>query len=283
VKPQISFTDKTEKITGYLQTEKIGQKIIMLAAIDSTNSELRRRASMEDEGTVILCEQQTGGRGRMGRTWISPKGKGIWMSILLKPELPPADIPQITIIGAAAVTVALEKNEPDLADKISVKWPNDVLLNDRKICGILTEMQIRGNRVQSVVLGIGLNLYLEEDDFPQGLVEQATSLLIETGKHTDREIVTAEILNNFEILYKSFIAKESIEDSLEVCRRNSAVIGRKVILDEHGLRQEAEVIDLGPKGELVVRLQDESVVSIVSGEISLRRTANSGMELKKEP
>ncbi len=262
----------SKKIAQYLHTKVIGRKIICLETIDSTNSELRRRACAEEEGTVILSEQQTGGRGRLGREWLAPKNKGIWMSVLLKPDLSPAEIPQLTLTGAAAICLALEKADASLCGQVTVKWPNDILLNGRKLSGILTEMQIRANTVQSIVLGIGLNLYQREEDFPPELGKEATSLLRETGKYYDSKMLTAEILNFLESLYNNFLEQGNISESLVICRQRSAVIGQKVILVDQEQKQEAEVLDLGTHGELVVRLPNGKVTSVISGEISLRRT-----------
>ncbi len=258
-----------DKITQDLRTKILGRKIIYLDTVDSTNSEGRRRFTPEGEGIVILSEQQTAGRGRLGREWTSPRNKGIWMSILLKPDQPPDRIPRLTMVGAAAVCLALEIVEPSLGTKVQIKWPNDLLLGEKKVGGILTEMQVSGGKAQSVVLGIGLNVSLEEDDFPSELLMKATSLYLGTGRAYDREIIIAEILNSFEPLYQEF-SGGSIAKSLTICRQRSAVIGRNVILVNKGIVEEAEVLDLGPQGELVVKLAKGDIASVVSGEISLR-------------
>jgi BirA family biotin operon repressor/biotin-[acetyl-CoA-carboxylase] ligase len=257
------------KITQGLRTKILGRKIIYLDTVDSTNSEGRRRVTSEAEGTVILSEQQTAGRGRLGRKWTSPRNKGIWMSILLKPDLPPDRIPRLTMVGAAAVCLALESVEPSLGAKVQIKWPNDLLIDGKKVGGILTEMQISGDEVQSVVLGIGLNVSLKEDDFPPELLRKATSLYLGTGRIYDREILIAEILNSFEPFYQEFLGG-SIKKPLTICRQRSAVIGRNVILLNKGVEAEAEVLGLGSQGELVVKLAKGEIASVVSGEISLR-------------
>jgi len=258
------------KIEQSIQTKFIGRKIIYLDTIDSTNSEGKRRSSTEVEGTVILSEIQTAGRGRLGREWISPKSKGIWMSILLKPKLSSEKIPQLTLVGAAAVCMALESVDHSLSGKVQIKWPNDILLAQRKLGGILTEMQVSGDKVQSVVLGIGLNVNLEKTDFPEELELCATSLSLQTGIIYERELLIAELLYSFEQLYSEFLNYGELGQSLDICRQRSAVICKQVLLLDKGIRQEAEVLDLGPQGELVVRLSNGDITSIVSGEISLR-------------
>lgn len=259
-----------EKIEKTIGTGRIGKKIIYFDTIDSTNNEGKRAAPCEPEGTVILCERQTAGRGRLGREWISPEGKGIWMSILLKPNLPTPRVPQLTIVAAAAICLALERIDPLLQGKLQVKWPNDILLGQGKISGILTEMQISGDKVQSVVVGIGLNVNLKEADFSEELKMKATSLFRETGRTYDREILIGGILNSFESLYKNFLQKENLGESLAICRNRSAVIGKQVFLLDKGVQQEAEVLELGPQGELIVKLAGGDITSIVSGEVSLR-------------
>ncbi|NLI92288.1 MAG: biotin--[acetyl-CoA-carboxylase] ligase [Peptococcaceae bacterium] len=247
----------------------IDWKIHCLDTIDSTNNECRRRAA-ENEGTVILSEEQTAGRGRQGRAWNSPKGKGVWMSLLLKPDLPTETIPQLTLVGAAAVCKAMEKEEGYFPDKIKIKWPNDIFIREKKAGGILTEMQISAGRIESVIQGIGLNVNLAAEDFPDELKALATSFLIETGKVYERERIIADILNHFEILYEKFLVGGELGEALHICRQNSAVIGRQVRLMNNGTETEAEVLDLGPRGELIVKLGNGRITSVISGEISLR-------------
>jgi len=269
----MSHNRHLELINNYLMTKWLGQKIIFLDTIDSTNTECKKRSLTENQGTVILSEEQTAGRGRLGREWISPKGKGIWMSLLLKPDLPPDKIPQTTLVAAASVCTALEAELAELKEfslQVEVKWPNDILLAGRKAGGILTEMQVSGENVQSVIVGIGLDVNLSEEDFPPMLRDQATSLFLATGRVWERERLIAGVLNSFESLYDKFIQAGELGEALTICRLKSAVIGRHVVLANNGTEQRAEVLDLGPQGELLVRLENGMVSSVVSGEISLK-------------
>lgn len=254
----------------YIRTQKIGSNVICLKTIDSTNSEAKRRSLEEAEGTVFLSEQQTAGRGRLGREWASPDGKGIWMSVLLKPAISPDKIPQLTTVAAAAVSLALESIDTVFDTMLRIKWPNDILLGAKKAGGILTEMQMCGDIVQAVVIGIGLNVSLKENDFPHQLRQQATSLLLETGVSYDRVIIIAQIINFLESLYQEFLTEGDLGRSLAICRKRSAVIGRKVQLLHQGNKEEVEVLDLGCQGELVVKHADGTRSSIISGEISIR-------------
>lgn len=259
-----------ERISNLLRTIWIGKNMIYLDTIDSTNSESRRRAAEEAEGTVILAEQQTAGKGRFGREWSSPKSKGIWMSILLKPDLSSIKIPQLTLIAAAAVCLALDERSLLLPDQqVKIKWPNDIFLAGKKIGGILTEMQVRDNKVQSVIVGIGLNVNLGEEDVSGDLIDKATSLYLETGRVQQREPLVAGILNYFESLYLQYLTTEELGETLTICRQKSAVIGRKVDMTGEKIGQAAEVLDLGPQGELVVKLDNGEITSLISGEISI--------------
>ena len=257
-----------EDIQSYLTTSILGRIIICLDMIDSTNSEARRRATEAAEGTIILSEEQTAGRGRQGRQWISPRGKGIWLSLILKPEIKAHKVPQITQIAAAALCLTLEQKG---IAKVEIKWPNDILVNGRKLSGILTEMQSRGSIVDHVVLGIGLNVNMDHQDFPEELQYQATSLLLETGQVWERSQLIADIINAFEPLYNQYVRYGDLSPILDICRERSALIGRHILIHEKGLERQAEVLDLGPEGELVVRMADGEKRSIVSGEVSVRQ------------
>ena len=291
------------KINDYLKTKSLGQKMIIFATVDSTNSEGKRRSADEAEGTVLLSEVQTAGRGRLGRHWFSPGGKGIWLSVILKPELPAPKVPSLTSVAAAAVCLALEQVLPSQAERIQLKWPNDILLNGRKIGGILTEMQVSSAKVQAVILGIGLNVNLQPEDFPEEIRDLASSIYLETGQILAREQIIAFILNHLEQLYFKFL-QQDLSETLAVCRRKSAVLGRKIFLIDRSERsvnnkkladneklpnsgeltgsanpsgqtlggqiREAEAVDLGPNGELLVRYENGEEAFIISGEISLR-------------
>lgn len=262
---------RQENISGYLRTAFLGRKIIYFESLDSTNTEARRQAPHEEQGTVIISEQQTAGRGRLGREWVSPKGVGIWMSLILKPELTTEKIPQLTLIGAAAVYLAIEEAGIRLPGKgLTIKWPNDVFLNGKKAGGILTEMQLRDHRPPEVIVGIGLNVNSREADFPDTLRNTATSFQIETGAAQNRQKITAEILNAYESLYLDYLHSGELGRTLTICRERSEVIGKAVMLERNQSRQPARILDLGAQGELIAELEDGTIQSVISGEVSLR-------------
>ena len=184
-----------EEIKNYLNTECIGKNIIYFDSIGSTNSKAKELAEGgKVHGTVVISEEQTSGRGRIGRDWLSPKYKGIWMSIILRPNIITENISKITLLGAAAVQKAIMK----MGVKTSIKWPNDIVINSKKVCGILTEMSGEIDHINYLVMGIGINVNLEKEDITTDLKDVATSIKIESGKPMDRKLLLANILNIFE-------------------------------------------------------------------------------------
>ena len=207
-----------EEVKNLLSTLSIGKNIVYYDSVGSTNSIAKELAeSGEQHGTVVISEEQTTGRGRLGRNWISPKYKGISMSIILRPKIVTENISQITLIGAAAVYKAILK----MGIRTSIKWPNDIVLNSKKVCGILTEMSGEIDRINYLVMGIGINVNLEEKDLPMDLKDMATSLKIESGKYVDRKLLLANVLNIFEKLYNDFVLNGDVEETMEICRKNS--------------------------------------------------------------
>jgi len=255
-----------EEIKEYLKTDFMGRSIYYFNSIDSTNKKAKEVAQDEQEGTVIIAEEQTAGKGRMGRSWVSPKGKGIWMSLILKPTMEPMKVPKLTLIGAAAVYKALE----NMGIKAQIKWPNDVLIDGKKICGILTEMSGELNMVNYVIMGIGINVNLDEGDFPEELKDKATSLKISTGKEINRKELTANILNEFEKLYISFKEKDQMNEVLKICRENSILLGEEVKIIRGNDVRIGKAIDINENGELLIKFEGDKVESIIAGEVSLR-------------
>ncbi|AYA76817.1 biotin--[acetyl-CoA-carboxylase] ligase [Bacillus sp. Y1] len=188
-----------------LKTEFIGKVIHYEEMVDSTQK-IAHLLSHEGavEGTVVIAEEQKGGRGRMDRVWHSPKSTGIWMSLILRPKIPIQRAPQLTLLTAVAIVQAIEETT-SLTPQI--KWPNDILIEQQKVTGILTELQADADRIISVIIGMGLNINQTEDDFPPELREIATSLRIKEGKELDRAELIKVIFQKFETLYKIFLDK----------------------------------------------------------------------------
>lgn len=197
-----------EKITANevrlgLTTKRLGQHIHYEESVDSTQKiALRLSLDGAPEGTVVIAEEQTAGRGRMARPWHSPKYTGVWMSVILRPDLLPQKAPQLTLIVAVAVVQAIEELT---TLHPQIKWPNDLLINGKKITGILTEMQAESDRINSVIIGIGMNVNQEKDSYPEELRSIATSLLIETGNKVNRAELIRQVLSKLEHLYDLYL------------------------------------------------------------------------------
>lgn len=255
-----------EEIEEYLDTDSMGRNIHYFDSIDSTNKKAKEMALGEKEGTVLVAEEQIGGKGRLGRTWISPKGKGIWMSIILKPKVDPMKVAKITLLGAAAVTKALN----NLNIRSQIKWPNDILIDGKKICGILTEMNCELNMINYVVMGIGINVNLDANEIPEDLRDKATSVKISEGKEINRKELLANILNEFEELYLSFRDKDDVSYAIDICRKNSALIGKEIRVIKGEEIKLGKALDINEEGQLVVEFENGVVENVYSGEVSVR-------------
>lgn len=196
-------------LTG-LNTERIGQNVSFHNSVQSTQK-LAHHLVEDDapEGTLVVADEQVSGRGRLGRAWHSPKGTGIWMSLILRPNIPPQQAPQLTLLAAVAVVKGI-KTATDI--DCQIKWPNDILFNGKKLVGILTELQAETDRVKAVIVGIGLNVNIDADEFPSELSEIATSIKAiksdsQTGKHDPifRAPLIQAILSEIEKLYDHYI------------------------------------------------------------------------------
>ncbi|PLS02149.1 biotin--[acetyl-CoA-carboxylase] ligase [Neobacillus cucumis] len=186
-----------------LLTNFIGKNIHFEESVESTQK-IAHRLSNESvpEGTVVIAEEQRLGKGRMNRSWHSPKYTGIWMSLILRPNIPLTKAPQLTLLTAVAIVQAIEEVtglEPE------IKWPNDILINGKKITGILTELQAEADQIHSVIIGTGINVNQKKEDFPQELHEKASSLSIEKGESISRAELIRSIFKHFEKLYLLYL------------------------------------------------------------------------------
>lgn len=249
-----------------LKTKRIGRQIILFDEIDSTNLEAKRHQDGEDtDGMVFIAEQQNQGRGRLGRSWVSPKETGIWMSILLKPEFSPESASQVTLLAALATADAI-RTVTGL--DCQIKWPNDLVVNGKKVCGILVEMGACENKIQYLVAGIGINVNTEY--FPDEIKDMATSLKIESGSSCVREDIVAELLNRFEFYYEEFMKTTSLKNIVNYY--NSILInkGKKVKIIGNVSTDIGEALGIDETGRLLVRMDDGEERAIVSGEVSVR-------------
>lgn len=189
-----------------LTAKRLGSEVRFFQETDSTNRDVDAAAQAgATEGLIIMADSQTAGRGRMTRTWFSPAGSNLYFSLLLRPDIPLAVAPSLPLVVGLAVAEAIVACAPALMPKI--KWPNDILVNGKKICGILCELQTKqDNTVDYIVVGIGVNVNLTADQIPVELKDRATSILIENGEPLKREQLLAAILNQLEPIYDNWRA-----------------------------------------------------------------------------
>lgn len=254
------------EINDYLNTKYIGKSIIHFDTIDSTNTKAKELASKGAEnGTIVISEEQISGRGRFERKWCSPKFKGIWMSIILRPDIDPINAATITLIGAAAVNEALK----DFQIKTEIKWPNDIILNNKKLCGILTEMNSELNQINYLIMGIGVNVNISLEEFPKEIQTIATSLKAESGKNFSRQKLAAAILNHFEKFYEKFVKEDNLSPIIDICKENSFLIGKEIQLYNRGVLTVAKAVDINESGLLIIEHEDGTIEKVISGEVSL--------------
>ena len=253
-----------QELSWNLATKKIGRRIHCYETTDSTMDVAQRLAAAgEPEGSVVVAEAQGKGRGRMGRTWISPKGKGIYLSVILRPDLQLMEIPKITLVAAVAVAQAVEAAT---GLKPEIKWPNDLLIGGKKIAGILTELNAELNRVNTVVVGIGLNVNTPADKLPA----QGTSLAEELGAKVDRLELARALLTHLDRSYAQFL-QEGIAPILEDWRRFAAFLGRRVRVALEGRTLDGQAVDVDASGALLVRTDTGLVESVSAGEVLVVR------------
>ena len=254
------------ELLSCLKTEWAGGRTVYFDATDSTNIQARRLAEAHaPHGTLVVSDRQDGGKGRRGRSWASPSGVGIWMSLILRPEIAPSSASMLTLAAALAVREGI-REETGLSPLI--KWPNDLVLNGMKICGILTEMSTELMEIQYVITGIGINV--NQREFPSEIRDTATSLSLEAGRCFRRSSLIAAILKAFEKDYTAFLKTGDLSLLLEEYNACLVNRGKEVcILDPSGeYRAVAEGID--ESGSLLVTLPDGTRREIISGEVSVR-------------
>ncbi|MEM3770660.1 MAG: biotin--[acetyl-CoA-carboxylase] ligase [Candidatus Bathyarchaeia archaeon] len=259
---------KVEKLQEGLKTRLIGKYILFAHEVGSTNDWARELMELgAPEGTVAIAETQTTGRGRLGREWISPKG-GLWFSIILKPKIKPPETVKLVFLAGLAVAETIRELYGLEAE---TKWPNDVLINGRKVCGILSEMKTMGEKVDYTIIGIGVNANLDiEKDFPKELRETATSIQKALNRKIALEELFKALLEKVDSLYQIFL-KEGFTPILEEWKSYASFLGCevKILSDGDGLKGIASDVD--NDGALVLRLKDSSVKRIFAGEVSLQR------------
>ena len=250
-------------------TCSLGRHLFCLDSVDSTNNECKRMAANgAPEGTIVIANQQTGGRGRNGRRFLSPAGAGLYLSVLLRPSLLPAEAVNLTAWTAVAVCSAIERACPALHP--AIKWPNDVLLDGKKLCGILTEMGIEGEtgRLEYVVIGIGINLRSTMLQIDASLSDKATSLEAALGTPPRRDVLTASLIQSLDALLQDFPSKGSVYWPAYQAR--CVTLHRPVsVLRPGAAPRVGTAVDIDPQFRLLVDF-GSGPEPVESGEVSVR-------------
>lgn len=254
-------------LAAFLPPDRM-ESVVCLDTVDSTNRLARELAEQgAPEGTVVLADSQTGGRGRLGRSFASPGGLGIYMSLLLRPDCAPADTAELTAWAAVAVRGAVGAVcgvEP------GIKWVNDLVLGGRKLCGILTELSVESEsgRVRYVIIGAGINVNNATEDFPPELGSVATSLFMETGKPGSRAELAAAMINGFDALRAQWPRQR--QGRLEAYRAASVTVGRRVNVISAAGERTGTALGINDDFSLSVRYDDGEEAALKSGEVSVR-------------
>jgi len=256
-----------EEIREGLNTRVFGaREIISLAEADSTNLRAKDLAAGgAPEGTVVLAERQTEGRGRKGRSWFSPAGAGIYLSLVLRPTMAPSDAPGITLMtGVAAAEALFSVTRLDTR----IKWPNDILVRGKKIAGILTEISTEMDRIDHVVVGLGLNVNMPRESLAEELRERATSVLIETGMYHARVKLVQAFLERFETYYR-ILQDQGFEPIRNRWKELANIIGRRINVEMIGKAQTGRVLDVDTDGVLILEDDQGGIHRIASGDVTL--------------
>jgi len=255
----------THEIREGLSTEVFGRRdILYFGETDSTNTRAKELADHgAPEGTVIVSEKQTDGRGRKGRNWFSPSREGIYVSLILRPGISPDEAPKTTLLTAVAVAEALISLT---RLKVNIKWPNDILISGKKIAGILTEIKAEMDAIDYIIVGLGLNV--NTPDFPDDIREKATSILIETGAPFSRVRVIKEYLKQYERYYKIF-GSIGFDPILARWKTLSNIIGQQITVESMGTEHTGQVQDIDKDGVLILKDNSGQYHRIFSGDVRL--------------
>jgi len=252
-------------IRHYLSTKILGQKIHSYQSIGSTNNTAWQLAEQgAPEGTLVVAERQTAGRGRLGRSWYSPPRVGLWFSLVLRPEVQPSQAPGISLLTALALSQTIQSN---CGIEAKIKWPNDCQIAGKKVAGILTELSSELDRVNFVIVGVGLNVNQTKSDFPRALRGKATSLAVESKHVCHRAEILALFLKEFEHFYLQF-KKSGIAPFIKEIERRMALLGQKVKLAVGKDIVTGKVAGLAENGALLLETKSGNYRAI-SGEVSV--------------
>lgn len=254
------------EIGSQIQTRWLGRCLKYFEVIDSTNTKAKQLAEQgAEEGLLVVADSQQSGKGRRGKSWSSPPGENIFMSFVLRPDLPPQCAPMITLLAGLAVAGGIRKLT---GLKAEIKWPNDIVVQGQKVCGILTEMSAELEQIHYVVTGIGINV--NTDCFPAEIAKTATSIRLQTGEMTSRSQLIAVILSEFEQYYQLFLQTNDM--SLLKAEYQAMLVNknRQILVTGPGHKQQGLCLGINDKGELLMEGPDGQVKEVMAGEVSVR-------------
>ncbi len=263
-----------EELDSLMHTRWAGKNIVYYDATDSTNLRIRELGDAgAPHGTLAVADRQTAGRGRRGRSWESPPGSSIYMSVLLRPDIPPDRAPMLTLVMALSVAEGIRQCIETGGDsgnslEIQIKWPNDIIINGKKLAGILTEMSSQVDYINHVTVGVGINV--NRTEFPEEIRETASSLCLECGHTVKRAPLIAAVMERLEDNYDIFLRTLDLSGLLE--RYSALLVNRDREVMVLGTKEQYRAYALGinSTGELIVRREDGSTEEIFAGEVSVR-------------
>ncbi|MFH0778526.1 MAG: biotin--[acetyl-CoA-carboxylase] ligase [Candidatus Eisenbacteria bacterium] len=253
---------------GLLRKSRLGKRLVCLYSVTSTNDVAWGEAEAGvSEGTVVVAEEQTEGRGRLGRTWYSPPGVGVWMSVIMRPQISSEAAPGITHCASLAAARAIKVVCPV---EVSLKWPNDVLVEGRKVCGILTEMKTVGKRIDFVVCGIGINVNQKPEDFAPAIRAAGVSLRMATGETVERVRLFAEVIKQLDGLYEGF-CRCGFSHCAAEWKAMCGSLGKRIRIRTGRSEGDVEGVfsDVDERGALVLRMDSGLERSFLAGDVEL--------------
>lgn len=246
----------------HLRTKIIGNKVYYYSCLSSTQDKAKEIAGYEKEGCVVISDRQAAGRGRQGREWLSPRG-GVYLSVILKPDIHLREISKITLLAAVSLSSTIEK----MADiRTSLKWPNDILINNKKVSGILCESAICGDKLHFIVVGVGVNLNNKIESISPALLYPATSILEEVGKRHSRKKFLEEALFDFDKNYLYF-KENGFEVIKEEWKRKSSTLNKDITILDGDKKITGRAIDISEEGFLILEDKKGGIRKITAGDV----------------